>query len=60
VTLGPSADLGELSRRLYAGLRAVDEQQLDVILTHTYGREGLGLALWDRLRRAAGGQIRAV
>jgi L-threonylcarbamoyladenylate synthase len=57
-TLGPSADLGAISRRLYAALRELDEQRLDLILAHTFGREGLGLALWDRLRRAAGGELR--
>lgn len=57
-TLGPSADLGVISRRLYAALRELDEQRLDLILAHTFGREGLGLALWDRLRRAAGGELR--
>jgi len=31
-----------------------------VLLAHNFGRQGLGLALEDRLRRAAGGQLRAV
>jgi L-threonylcarbamoyladenylate synthase len=56
--LGPVDDLAEISRRLYAALRTLDEQGLDLILTHTFGREGLGLALEDRLRRAAGGALR--
>jgi L-threonylcarbamoyladenylate synthase len=58
--LGPAGDLAEISRRLYAALRALDESGLDVILTHTYGTDGLGLALYDRLRRAAGGTLRPV
>jgi len=58
--LGPAGDLAAISRRLYAALRALDESGLGVILTHTYGTEGLGLALYDRLRRAAGGMLRAV
>jgi L-threonylcarbamoyladenylate synthase len=60
VALGPRDDLGLITRRLYAGLRTLDEQQLDVILAHTFGKDGLGLALWDRLRRAAGGQLHEV
>jgi L-threonylcarbamoyladenylate synthase len=56
--LGPSADLSAISRQFYAALRELDEQRLDLILAHTFGREGLGLALWDRLRRAAGGELR--
>jgi L-threonylcarbamoyladenylate synthase len=58
--LGPSTDLATISSHLYAALRELDGQGLDVILAHTFGREGLGLALWDRLRRAAGGTLQAV
>jgi L-threonylcarbamoyladenylate synthase len=58
--LGPNGDLAEISRRLYAALRALDEQSLDLILTHTFGQEGLGLALEDRLRRAADGNMRSI
>lgn len=58
--LGSSDDLPAISRTLYAALRTLDDQRLDIILTHTFGVEGLGLALWDRLRRAAGGQMRTV
>jgi L-threonylcarbamoyladenylate synthase len=60
VTLGPEGDLAAISRRLYAALRTLDEQGLDLILAHTFGREGLGLALEDRLRRAAGGALRPI
>ena len=58
--LGRSDDLPAISRSLYAALRTLDDQQLDLILTHTFGVEGLGLALWDRLRRAAGGHLHSV
>lgn len=60
VRLGPRGDLAAISRRLYAALRELDGQGLDLILAHTFGREGLGLALWDRLRKAAGGALRPV
>jgi L-threonylcarbamoyladenylate synthase len=56
--LGPQADLAAIARRIYAALRELDAAGLDVILTHTLGREGIGLALEDRLRRAAGGTLR--
>jgi L-threonylcarbamoyladenylate synthase len=58
--LGPQDDLAAISRRLYAALRALDETSLDIILAHTFGTEGLGLALHDRLRRAAGGTLREI
>ncbi len=55
--LGPSASPAEQTRRLYAALRALDTQGCDLLLAHSFEREGLGLALWDRLRRAAGGRL---
>jgi L-threonylcarbamoyladenylate synthase len=53
--LGPGDAPAEQTRRLYAALRALDTRGCDLLLAHTFAREGLGLALWDRLRRAAGG-----
>ncbi len=58
--LGPSADLAGISRRLYAALRSLDDGSLDLLLAHTFGKHGMGLALEDRLRRAAGGTLRPV
>ncbi|HLZ23125.1 MAG TPA: L-threonylcarbamoyladenylate synthase [Ktedonobacterales bacterium] len=58
--LGPGDDLAGITRRLYAALRELDAAGLDVIVAHTFGTSGMGLALWDRLRRAAGGTLRAV
>lgn len=55
--LGPAGDLAAHTRRLYAALRELDALGLDLIAAHTFSREGLGLALADRLRRAAGGQL---
>lgn len=58
--LGSVDDLAAISRRLYAALRELDAAGLDVLLAHSFGRHGLGLAIEDRLRRAAGGRLRAV
>jgi L-threonylcarbamoyladenylate synthase len=41
------------ARALYATLRAVDEQGLDVVLAVPPAGTGVGLAVLDRLRRAA-------
>jgi L-threonylcarbamoyladenylate synthase len=57
--LGPAGDPAEAARKLYAGLRWLDERGCDPLLAHTWPRAGLGLALWDRLRRAAGGRLAA-
>ncbi|HEX6544596.1 MAG TPA: L-threonylcarbamoyladenylate synthase [Ktedonobacterales bacterium] len=58
--LGPAQDLAAISRRLYAALRELDAAGMDVLLAHSFGRQGLGLAIEDRLRRAAGGRLRPV
>jgi L-threonylcarbamoyladenylate synthase len=58
VTLGPATDLEAIARGLYAALRMADRMHADRLLMHTFGEAGLGLALRDRLRRAAGGRTR--
>jgi L-threonylcarbamoyladenylate synthase len=58
--LGPGDRLDLISRHLYASLRDLDQRGLDVIITHTFGMSDLGLALWDRLRRAGGGHFQVV
>lgn len=52
-SLGDGQDLWQAARRLYAGMRALDEQQVDLILSRDLGEAGPGLALRDRLRRAS-------
>ncbi|HEX8996058.1 MAG TPA: L-threonylcarbamoyladenylate synthase [Ktedonobacterales bacterium] len=49
----------EQTRRLYAALHALDARGCDVLLAHMVAPAGLGLALRDRLRRAAGGRLTA-
>lgn len=56
-SLGASADLESIARSLFAGLRLLDDAGVEVIVTRSFRREGLGLALRDRLWRAAGGTI---
>lgn len=46
-------DLSSIARRLYAGMRWLDEQDVDLILCRDFGESGLGLAIRDRLIRAA-------
>ena len=56
-TLGSIQDISTISQNLFAGLRSLDRAGVDVILTRDFGRAGLGAALWDRLFRAAEGNI---
>lgn len=55
--LGSRADLAAAARGLYAALRRLDEAGVDVILAADRGAMGLGLALRDRLSRAAEGRV---
>ncbi|HLX63809.1 MAG TPA: L-threonylcarbamoyladenylate synthase [Planctomycetota bacterium] len=47
-------DMRAYARRLYAALRAADTQGADVLLATLPDERGLGLAIADRLRKAAG------
>jgi L-threonylcarbamoyladenylate synthase len=51
--LGSEGDLWQAAHRLYAGMRYLDELRVDVIFARDMGEHGPGLALRDRLRRAA-------
>jgi L-threonylcarbamoyladenylate synthase len=57
VVLGREADTAALAHRLYAALRELDAAGVDEIVAKAVGEAGgLGLALRDRLRRAAAGR----
>lgn len=51
--LSPSGDLREGAAGLFAKLRRLDEAGLDVIYAEPVPEHGLGLAIMDRLRKAA-------
>lgn len=55
--LGSRDDLNLVAARLFATMRALDAQGVDVILARGFGNAGLGLAIEDRLTKAAGGQV---
>ncbi len=52
-TLSESGDLGEVARGLFAALRRLDQAELDLIVVDTCESSGMGLAIMDRLHRAA-------
>ena len=52
-SLGMKNDVVAASQRLYAGLRYLDEQPVDVILAEAYDIAGLGKAFMNRLEKAA-------
>lgn len=46
-------DLNSIARQIYAGMRWLDGQGVDLIVCRDFGESGLGLAIRDRLTRAA-------
>ncbi len=55
--LGSRDDLQAIGHSLFASMRMLDGRDVDVILVHGFGQDGLGAALWDRLLRAAEGKV---
>ncbi len=55
--LGSRHDPSAQASVLYSALRRFDEQGVDVILAEGYAETGMGLALMNRLRKAAGHRI---
>jgi L-threonylcarbamoyladenylate synthase len=53
--LSPAGDLREAAARLFACLHRLDRLGLDLILAEPLPEQGLGLAIMDRLRKAAAG-----
>ena len=57
VVCGSLARPGEAARRLYAALREFDARGIDRIWAEGCPPEGIGLALMNRLAKAAGGRV---
>lgn len=53
IDVGPRDDLEAQARTLFASLRRADEMSGDIIYAHLPKKEGMGLALYNRLIRAA-------
>jgi L-threonylcarbamoyladenylate synthase len=53
-SLSPSGDLREAAANLFRRLREADRERPSAIVVAAIPREGLGEAIFDRLRRAAG------
>lgn len=56
-SLGNAADPQQVASSLFAGLRQLENAGVQVILCRNFDASGLGLAIRDRLLKAAGGHI---
>ncbi|HQE93053.1 MAG TPA: L-threonylcarbamoyladenylate synthase [Anaerolineae bacterium] len=56
-TVGTAGALEEVARQLFAALHALDHANVTMILARDFGATGLGLAIRDRLTRAAAGNV---
>ncbi|KHF38356.1 L-threonylcarbamoyladenylate synthase [Halalkalibacter okhensis] len=56
VLCGSNKDLATVANGLYDSLRKFDEQEAEVIFSEVFSYEGLGIAIMNRLEKAAGGQ----
>ena len=57
LSLGSKDKPEEVAQNLFATLRAFDEHAVDIILAEAFSEIGLGSAVMNRLRKAAGNQI---
>ena len=55
--VGREEDLKQVGAHLFEGLRSLEEARVQVILCRNFGEQGLGLAIRDRLLKAAGGRF---
>lgn len=56
-SLGNVADPAQIASSLFNSLRALENEQVQVILCRQFDDGGLGLAVRDRLLKAAGGRV---
>lgn len=57
ISLGTRKDLNSIAQSLFETLRYLDDQKVDVIISEAFQEEGVGLAIMNRLRKAAGFNI---
>lgn len=57
ISLGSKDDLEQIARNVYSALRKADEVNAEVILIEGVKKEGIGIAIMNRLLRAAGYDI---
>ena len=57
ISLGSEKDLNEIAKNLFEALRKCDDINVDYILCQAFEQKGVGLAIMNRLNKAAGYNI---
>ncbi|GAE33624.1 L-threonylcarbamoyladenylate synthase [Halalkalibacter akibai] len=57
VSCGKRSDLATVAHKLYQSLRKFDEEKAEVIFSEIFPSEEMGIAIMNRLEKAAGGNI---
>ncbi|GFZ31265.1 threonylcarbamoyl-AMP synthase [Clostridium zeae] len=57
ISLGSRNDIEEIAKNLFETLRKFDDSAVDYIISEAFTEEGMGLAIMNRLRKAAGFDI---
>jgi L-threonylcarbamoyladenylate synthase len=57
---GGAGNLSAMAANLYESLRYFDDVEADVLFAETVEEAGLGVAIMNRLKKAAGGRIRTI
>ncbi|HDN75772.1 MAG TPA: threonylcarbamoyl-AMP synthase [Acidilobales archaeon] len=57
LTLGSRGNLYEIAKNLFKVLRAVDDLNIDIVISEGFEERGLGLTIMNRLRKASGYSI---
>lgn len=55
--IGSRNDASQVASGLFDGMRRLDAAEVDMMLAESYDARGMGLAIMNRLMRAAGGRI---
>jgi L-threonylcarbamoyladenylate synthase len=57
ISLGTRKNLSGIAQNLFETLRYLDDQEVDMIISEAFEEEGVGVAIMNRLRKAAGFSI---
>lgn len=57
MVLGSTSNLSEVAKNLFEALRKFDDINVDIIISEAFKEEGVGIAIMNRLKKAAGYDI---